>query len=202
MLGILGITSILVVLAIILGITLINRQSNKLVSLKIDSQVVESQETALAQAKKDILKYSELETIAKQIVPQDKDQAKAAREILSLANQSGVKISSIGFPASSLGQAPPKATTKDTPNITGPTEPTTTETQVKSVLGINGLFQLDITVISDASAPVRYDKLIDFLSKLEQNRRTAQVSQITIQPDAENRSLLNFSLTITLYIKP
>lgn len=207
MLGVLGVMSILVVSTVVLGNSLLEKQSKKLVGLKLDSQVIESQEIALSQAKKDIIKYSELESIAKQIVPQDKDQAKATREIINLAELSGVKISSIGFPISSLGQAP-KTTTKTaddtskTPAPAAPSAPTTTETQVQPVTGIKGLFQLEINVTSDSTSPVSYERLIDFLSRLEQNRRAAQVSQISIQPDASNRSILNFSLTITLYIKP
>ncbi len=206
MLGVLGVMSILVISSVFLGNGLLEKQSKKLVGLKLDSQVIESQEIALAQAKKDIVKYSELETVAKQVVPQDKDQAKATREIVNLAQLSGVKISSIGFPTSSLGQPAAKTTAKksedDTSKTPAPTTPATTETQVKPVTGINGLFQMDINVTSDSTSPVSYGKLIDFLSRLEKNRRTSQVTQISIQPDAANRSVLNFSLTITLYIKP
>ncbi len=204
MIGVLGLACVLMVVVAVLGDVFLHKQSEKLVSLKLDNQVIEAQEAALVQAKKDIEKYSELESIAKQIVPQDKDQAKATREIINLADQAGVKIASIGFPASTLGQAAPKAVAPAGGETTtpAPAAPTSTETQVKAVDGIKNLFQLDITVTSNTTSPASYARLIDFLSRLEQNRRTAQVSQITIQPDATNRSALNFSLTITLYIKP
>lgn len=205
MLGVIGIMIILVISTVIFGDALLKKQSKKLVELKLDSHIIESQELALAQAKKDIVKYSDLESIAKQIVPQDKDQAKATREIINLADLSGIKISSIGFPTSSLGQAVPKPTTaapEGAAKTPAPATPTTTETQVKPVTGINGLYQLEISVVSDSKNPVTYDRLIDFLNRLEQNRRTAQVSQISIQPDVADRKVLNFSLTITLYIKP
>ena len=205
MVGVFGLMGVLVISAVVTGDTFLHKQSNKLVSLKLDNQVIEAQEASLAQAKKDIQKYSELESIAKQIVPQDKDQARAIREIISLADQAGVKIASISLPASTLGQAAPKAKTPES----GSTETSTptpavvsTQTQVKPVEGINNLYQLDITVTSATTSPTSYAKLIDFLRRLEQNRRTAQVSQITIQPDVQNRSALNFSLTLTLYIKP
>lgn len=205
MIGVLGLMGILVISTVVLGDIFLKKQSNKLVNLKLENQVIETQETALIQAKKDIQKYSELESIAKQVVPQDKDQARATREIVNLANQAGVKIAGISFPASSLGTAAPKATTPaGGSNTTTPAPAATTApvTQVKPVEGIKGLYQLDITVTSENTSPASYAKLIDFLSRLEQNRRTAQVSQISITPDALNRSALNFSLTITLYIKP
>ncbi len=206
MIGALGLTAGLVVATAVIGDNFLHKQSNRLVSLRLDDQVIEAQQTALIQAKKDIQKYSELAATAKQIVPQDKDQARATREIISLASQAGVKIASIGFPASSLGQATPKAAAPASGGSTTTTPATTTPaasiTQVKPVEGISGLYQLDIVITSETASPASYVRLIDFLVRLEQNRRTAQVSQISIQPDAANRSALNFSLTITLYIKP
>ncbi|HSX23487.1 MAG TPA: hypothetical protein VLE74_00070 [Candidatus Saccharimonadales bacterium] len=203
MLGVMGLMGILVIATVVVGDIFLHKQSRKLVSLKLDNQVIEAQQTALVQAKKDVQKYQELETIAKQIVPQDKDQARTTREIVSLADQAGVKIASITFPASTLGQkvAPTAAAGAATTPAPGAAA-TPSVTQVKPVDGINGLYQLDITVVSDTTAPVTYARLIDFLSRLEQNRRTSQVTQISIQPDSTNRSSLNFTLTITTYIKP
>lgn len=208
MLGVVVLMFILVISTIVLGDRFLSKQSAKLVSLKLDNEVIEAQSSALAQAKKDIEKYSELEDIANQIVPQDKDQARATREIISIADQAGVKIAGINFPDSTLGQAKPQATK---PSDGGATEktpapaaaaPTTTETQVKKVEGVQNLYQLDITVTSDTTSPASYARLIDFLKRLEQNRRTAQVSQISILPVASNRSALNFTLNLTVYIKP
>jgi len=201
MLGIVGLMGAAVIGAVILGDIFLHQQSNKLVELKLDSQVLEAQQISLTQAKKDLLKYSELATIAKQIVPQDKDQARATREIILLADQAGVKISAINFPASTLGQLPAKTSTPPTDTPVAKTV-TPTITQVKPVDGIKDLYQLDIIVASDTASPASYPRLIDFLGRLEKNRRTAQVTQISIQPDSKNRTLLNFTLTITLYLKP
>lgn len=201
MLGSLGLLAVLILACVVLGNNLLHKQSDKLLSLKLDNQVIEAQQTALVQANKDLQKYAELKSIAKQVVPQDKDQARATREIVSIAEQSGIQISSITFPASTLGQAAPKPTTSD--DSSGTPKPVTSPvTQVKPVDGIKGLYQLDITIVSDTTKPATYAKLVNFLSRLEQNRRTAQVSQISIQPDSLNRSGLNFTLTITVYIKP
>lgn len=202
MIGVLSLMAILLVAGVILGDLFLQKQAAKLTSLKLDDQVIEAQQTALVQAKKDLQTYSELESIANQVVPQDKDQAKAVREIVSLANQSGISIGSISFPASTLGQAAPKAATPTDGSTPAPAVTTPSVTQVKPVDGIKNLFQLDITIVSDTTKPVTYAKLIDFLSRLEQNRRTSQVSQISIQPDSQNRAGLNFTLTITVYIKP
>lgn len=205
MIGLVVIMIGLVFATIFVGDKYLQNQSQKLISLKLDDKVMETQETSLIQAKKDIQKYSQLEALARQIVPQDKDQAKATREIITLAEQSGIKIASIGFPPSNLGQTAPKATpatpTTNQPATT-PAIATPSVSQVKPVEGISGLYKLDIVVSSEPTRPSSYAKLIDFLNRLEQNRRTAQVSQISIQPDPNDRTVLNFSLTITLYLKP
>jgi hypothetical protein len=206
MIGIVVLMSGLVVGAVVVGDTVLRKQSEKLVALKLDTDVVETQQTALVQAKKDVEKYAELESIAKQVVPQDKDQARAVREIISIADQAGVKISSITFPSSNLGQKPaataPASGTSTTTPTAATAAPVNPFTQAKPVSGIGGLYQLDITVVSDTTKPATYTRLIDFLGRLEHNRRTAQVSQISIQPHADNRDNLNFTLTLTVYIKP
>lgn len=202
MIGSLGLLAIILVASVYVGDTLLRKQSGKLVELKLNNQVIEAQSASLVQANKDLEKYAELKAIAKQIVPQDKDQARVTREIINIAQQTGIQISGITFPASNLGIAPSKPTTApaDSPAPTTPVAPKVT--QVKPVDGIKDLFQLDITIVSDTTKPATYPKLISFLDKLEQNRRTSQVAQINIQPDSTNRNGLNFTLTLTVYIKP
>lgn len=205
MIGMIVLMSGLVVGAVVAGDLYLRGQSDKLVNLKLETEVIEAQQLSLVQAKKDVEKYADLESIAKQIVPQDKDQARAVREIISIGDQAGIKIASITFPSSSLGQKPTAAaptTGTDSGGAAAPKAPVNPLTQAKPVSGIEGLYQLDITVVSDSTKPATYASLIDFLERLEQNRRTAQVSQISIQPDVQNRNNLNFTLTLTVYIKP
>ncbi len=204
MLGAIGLLGVLLIATVFFGDKMLKKQGDRLTSLKLDNAVIENQQTALVLAKRDIEKYAELESIAKQIVPQDKDQARAVREIVSLAKESGVNISSISFPASNLGQSQPKAQ----PPAEGDSSTTTTTTpapsisQAKPIESIKGVYQLDITVVSDTIQPMTYDQFISFLDKLERNRRTAHVSQIVIQPNTLNRALLSFNLTVTVYVKP
>lgn len=207
MLGILALLIGGVFGTVVIGDGLLKRQSAKLVELKVDEQVIDQQQAALTQAKQDIETYTELNDIAKQIVPQDKDQARATREIINIAADAGVHIASVSFPASTLGQkakpAPkPAASENGEAAAAAPAKKTPTVTQVEEVDGMSGLYQLKITVTSDPNFPASYDQLVNFLKGLERNRRTAGVSEISIQPDAQNRSLLNFSLTVTEYIKP
>ncbi|MEJ0072558.1 MAG: hypothetical protein WDN27_00455 [Candidatus Saccharibacteria bacterium] len=170
---------------------ILSTQAAKLSKLRADSDIVDTTQATLAKNKKDITKYGELNTIAETIVPQDKDQAEAVREIVNLAASSGIsKLSSITFPASTLGTVTPGA--NNNPNLT----------QLTPVPGITGVYELPITVSQDQTARVPYGEFTDFLSKLEQNRRTAQVSSITIQPDATSTNLIAFTLVINEFIKP
>lgn len=204
MLGLLVVMSGLVIGSIIIGDGMLKKRADRLVNLKLEADVIEEQQRALILAKKDVEKYADLEAIAKQIVPQDKDQARAVREIVGIAEQAGVSIASVTFPTSNLGQkaAPVKPSTTESETSTAPKPVINPLTQAKPVTGVSGLYELEINVASDPTRPATYTRLIDFLERLEQNRRTAQVGQISIQPDGQNRISLNFTLTVTVYIKP
>lgn len=178
--GILGIT--------FSGKTLLDKQSQKLSDARAQDQVINQQEVSLAQAKSDILKYDQLDEIAKAIVPQDKNQAKTVREINNIAAESGVNLQQINFNTSDLGIPGNKTTGK--------------LTQVKPVEGIEGVYSLEITVSSGEASPVPYYKFLDFLERLESNRRTAHVSSIIVTPSENNKNDVNFSLVLNVYLKP
>jgi hypothetical protein len=167
-----------------IGNQMMHKRSDELVEAKLESRSLDEQRNAFSEATAEIEKYSELNEIAKAVVPQDKDQANSVREIVKIAMESGVKISTINFPASSLAA-----------NSKG-------ETQVKKVDGIPGVYELEITIQQEPSQPITYPALISFLTNLEHNRRTAQVTNITVQPTAKDRNKLTFSLVLSAYIKP
>lgn len=175
--------------ALVYGKKMLDTQNDKLTSLKVKSGTLESVQRSLVAAKKDIESYSDIEQIGKTVVPQEKDQARTVREIIKIADESNINISSISFPSSTLGSAPGSAAAQ------------TATTQTQKVDGISNVERLEVTVTSNPSAPVPYSNFITFLEKLEQNRRTSQVSNINIQPFSENRNLLTFSLVLNVYIK-
>ncbi len=202
MVGVIGLLSGLAIVGVVLGSSVLQKQGAKLLDLKLQNKVLDSEQSSVTQANKDIQKYADLENIAKTIVPQDKDQANAVREIVSVANSSGVSIKAITFPSSTLGQAAAPAagaggTVKPTivPN-------TSSLTQVQPVTGIPGVYSMNLTIQSDETKPISYHAFLTFLQKLEQNRRTAQVTSISIQPRPQNNDLLTFNVTVSLYIKP
>ncbi|HSX35758.1 MAG TPA: hypothetical protein VLH84_02380 [Patescibacteria group bacterium] len=168
---------------------LLEAQSKTLVSLKAKNQATADEQSQLIQDKRDVATYSSLNTIAKTVVPQDKDQAEAVQEIVNLAAQSGIaRLTSITFPASTLGGAHVK-----TPGGL---------TQVTPVKGIAGVYDLQITITQASTDLVPYNNFTTFLSKIEQNRRTAEVSSINVQPDQKNPNMTAFTLVIDEFIKP
>lgn len=170
---------------------LMGAQADKLAKLRGDSAALDALQTSLVKNKRDITKYSDLNTIAETVVPQDKDQAEAVREIVNLATQSGIaKLSSITFPTSTLGASIVTPTTNQ--NLT----------QLTPVKGMPGVYELQITVTLAAADEVPYSQFITFLSKLEQNRRTAQVSTISVVPDPLSPNKVSFTLGINEFIKP
>lgn len=198
-----GILAVLSLGAVYFGNKLLIKESSTLVAKKLENRVLDEQQNALSLVSKQSEKYAQLESIAKSVVPQDKNQAKAVREIVALADQSGISLQSITFPTSSLGASSSSSSgsSGSSSNSGSTTKPTVTETQVKPVSGINGVYQLDITVQSSPSKPVSFAQLTDFLSKLEKNRRTAQVTGLTITPSGTSGKL-SFSLIISVYLKP
>mgnify|MGYP001546842807 CR=1 FL=1 len=175
---------------------LLEKQANELKDAKAKNTALSNQQIGLTQAKKDVQKYSDLEQIAKSVVPQDKDQAEAVREIVNIASANGVKLASVTFPPSALGGTTGSAVASRSSSTAN------NLSQLQPVKGIPEVYNLQITVQQDSTAPVPYNQFLSFLTGLENNRRTAQVSNITLTPDVKNRSLLTFNLTLDEYIKP
>lgn len=184
--------------------SLLSSKSNTLVSLKAKSQSLTQEQTILVKDKKDLAKYASLSQIAQTVVPQDKDQAEAVREINDIASANGITLSSITFPASSLGGAGGTTTTGGTA-VTTPAagnSKTNALSQLVPVKNIPQVYQLAITIQSDINSPVPYPQFINFLSAMEHNRRTSQISGLTLTPMPKEPSLLSFSLNVNEYIKP
>lgn len=171
-------------------ITLLGKNDNQLVSLKAEHEALNQEQTYLASAKQEVKKYSPLQQIAETVVPQDKNQAQAVREIVNLAQANGISLSSITFPSSTLGSTaggPPSSAA------------TLSLSQLTAVSGIPGVYVLPIHVTA-SSLPVSYSSFISFLTALEKNRRTSIITGLGIQP--QQGGLINFNLVVNEYIKP
>lgn len=186
---------------------LLSAEADKLLALKAKGAALQQQRVSLTKAKKDIRTYADLEKVTRAIVPEDKSQALAVREIVKIADASGITLAAISFPASTLGNTAsgtpaPAPSPGATPAAGAGSSKAGALSQLLPVKNIAGVYLLPITVAGDSHKPVPYNKFISFLSDLEHNRRTAQVSTINITPDITNRNLVSFTLVLNEYIKP
>lgn len=170
----------------------LDNQTGRLSDLKIEASVLQDTQQSLSKAKKDIVTYSDIEQVTKTVIPQEKDQARTVREIIKIADENKIAVASIGFPASTLGNQPVAGAAAT---------PATGTTQTQKVEGLSNVERMEIIVTSETTSPALYTDFIAFLDDLEKNRRTAQVTNINIQPDGNNRNLLSFSLVLNVYIK-
>jgi hypothetical protein len=194
MLGALGILVLAIIGSAYVANMMLSQRAKTLSDLKLQNEVLNQEKTSLAQAKKDLAKYDLLDTIAKTIVPQDKDQAEVVNDIVIRAADNGFKPSAITLPSSNLGQAVAGAAAAATakPDLS----------QLTPVKGANGLYTMEIVVSQNSTAPVTFAQFISFLSALENNRRTALVTSVVLQPSPTDGNLLSFTLTLNKYIKP
>lgn len=168
-----------------LGVSkMLQSKSNQLADNRALASQLDSQQTGLIKSKRDIARYADLEKITKAIVPQDKDQAQAVREITNIADANNISLTTISFPSSTLGSTKP------------------TLSQLTPVANIPGVYNLQITIGNNANNTVTFNQLDAFLRGLENNRRTAAVSSISIQPQPGSANRLTFTLIINTYIKP
>lgn len=204
MLGLFAVSSLMLVALLYFGSQLLSKESAALVDAKATNQALEMQQTELIKAQNDIKRYSNLEEVTQSIVPQDKDQARAVREVVALAQASGVEIASITFPASNLGTkvTPPAQTEGSTSTQASPQTSNPTISQAKPVQGIKGLYSVEMAIVSPRNQD--YYAFLNFLSKLEKNRRTAQISKVKIEPEASSgRSTeIKFNVSVNIYLKP
>jgi type II secretory pathway pseudopilin PulG len=162
---------------------LLKQKSKDISKAKLQSLALEEKQRLLRKARSDIETYRQLAEIAQTIVPQDKDQAPTVREINNLAVASGLTLGTITFPDSSLGSTDGK------------------DAQLKDVPGIEGVQALTITIKTDRDVPTRFANLLRYLEALEQNRRTALVRSVTIEPDEARAGMIQVTLTIDEYIR-
>jgi hypothetical protein len=197
----------LILTTIVGGNKLLQSQASKLADLRAQNQVVEDQKIALVRGKEDIERYSDLDEIAKAVVPQDKDQARTIREINAIAAESGISLQAVTFTESSLGEAAQSSVqNKNQTSGTSSTAQQTPQnqsglTQVTPVEDIPGVYALQITISPAVNQPIPYQQFLDFLERLENNRRTAHVDNISVTP-VEGSSGITFTLTLNVYVKP
>lgn len=207
LLGVFGLSILTFAGICVLGLGILQDKSLQMVDLKLKNKAAESQLINLEVSKKDIDKYSYFKEVAKSVIPDDKDQAQAVLEIFQMAQAAGISIQNITFPTSNLGARSSAPATTAAPNTTTPSASASKViSQAVPVSGIPGLYSVQLTITPQTGsqlAPaqqVTYPKMLDFISRIENNRRTSQITQVNIQPGIGGTQL-NFNLSINIFIK-
>lgn len=200
--GALALTAAAFIVILLGSFSMLDRESKKLVDLKLQNHTAETQLSLLPDAKKQVDQYGYFNDVAKTVLPSDKDQAQAVSDIYEMASDSGIAIQDLTFPASTLG-----ATSTSTASSSAATTPAKTViSQASPVSGISGLYSIPLTITPQTGAKVpadkkvTYAKFVTFLQHVEKNRRTAQVTKVDVTP-ADNGDF-NFVITVNLFIKP
>ena len=183
----------------------LKKRSEKLNQLKIENASVEESERVYTKAKNDLLKYRDLEQAVNDALPKEKNQAKALKEIIQIANDTNIKIEKIEFTDSTLGQKK-TSSASSTASTTTTTNPSTTSqsnnqiTQAKPIAGISGVLGVEIKITLTGNVentPINYGNFINFLDKVSYNRRSMQITNLDIQP-----GLKKIQITLNIFVKP
>ncbi|MBC7707887.1 hypothetical protein H7Y63_01555 [Polaromonas sp.] len=208
LLGLAAVLSLAILGAAYSSKSVLATKSAQLVDLKAKLEGYSMQQTSLIQAKKDIATYDSLYNIAKVVVPENKNQAETVRQIVKLAADNSIVLGSISFPSSTLGASPLGGNVAATNKPTLGAPPAKVSignadlSQLTPVVGSPGVYVLQINVASDSTQPVSYNQFISFLSALENNRQTAEVTTVNIVPDTVVLNHFSFTLSLNSYIKP
>jgi hypothetical protein len=191
--------------------------------LRTEVAQLDNKQSDLEKAKIALSDYANEQETLSLVLPEDKDQARVVKEIYAIADQSNVRIDSVAFPSSTLGEkaaAKPVPTTTDTATdasaqnpgtsaATKDTKPTKTISQatpVKSIPGVQSILLSLGTITSKDSTikGVRYDEMMSLIRLLERNRRTMQIQSIGIgqSKTASGESTYDLSLSIVIFIQP
>lgn len=195
--------------------------STELNTLRSETLTLEQKRSDLESAQLTLKKDAATIEILDDVVPDDKDQARIISVLYKIAEEAGITIESVGFPASTLGSETPKpaaaATTQANDSTSTSTSQTTTApstsspiSQATPVKDIPGLQSIDLTLgtINSRSLPagsgVKYDELVTFLKLIERNKRAIQIKSLGIGRDSVVDGIETFSLDIalTIYIRP
>lgn len=193
----LGLTALVFVLICVLSFSMLGKQSQKLVNYKLYNHTAQTQLANLPDVKKQVEKYGFFNDVAKTVLPSDKDQAQAVQDIYEMANQSGLAIQNLSFPASTLGGTASKADSASVQSVIS---------QATPVSGIAGLYSIPLKITPQtgpavpADQKVSYAKFLDFLDHIEKNRRTAQITNVDVTQTPTGD--FSFVITVNLFLKP
>ncbi|MFO0882092.1 MAG: hypothetical protein U0491_01445 [Candidatus Saccharimonadales bacterium] len=215
LIGLIGLLIVITIGLVVGGNQIMAKTSQKLVDAKLNNSLADVKISEYLKAKNYLSQNPDVRAMVNNMIPKDKDQDTATKELYKIADSAGVSISSIQYPSSNLGLKATGGSTASTPAATTPSSSSSSSTptpqaplsQAKSVDGLAGVQGIDVDLRLtdvDKKSPVTYDSLIKFLKLVELNRRSMQIKKVFIQPDKPGNGLVKLSpqITITLFVKP
>lgn len=156
------------------------QKSTEIAVLKADIETNDQKLTSYKELESSLSKSKELEQIAKEVLPQDKNQSVALNEIEEFAKNAGINIKQITFNT-------PSGKATSGPTLTSPSS-------------LKGVSVLSVGVKADK---MQYEQLLAFLKEVESNRRRMQVTSISLAPSTTSLGTLERAdLSIDVYLKP
>lgn len=150
------------------------QKSAQIADTKADIQTNDQAISDFKALQKSIDANKEISDIAAEVLPQDKEQSAALAELNQFSKSAGVPIRQVSF----------------LPGKDGLTSPS----------NLKGVSVLSVTVHCEAS---QYSQLLNFLKKIESNRRRMQVTSVGLAPSDKTAGLLDrIDLSIDIYLKP
>ncbi len=157
------------------------QKSQDIAIIKADIETNDQSLNSYRELERSLSKSTELTAIAKEVLPQDKNQSLALQEINKFAEESGVSIKQVTF------NTPSSAKKTAGPTLTSPSN-------------LKGVAVLSVSVKVDK---MQYEQLLALLKKFEDNRRRMQVTSISLAPSTTKLGQLDRAdLSVDIYLKP
>lgn len=150
---------------------------------RLEAEVIlqEKQLTAYEATKSAVDSLQDIGDLAIRVLPEQQEQSLTVAELSAFAQRSSLRIKELTFaepPAEAKGKKKDKEKTVIPKGVT-----------------------ISPVVISFQEG-ARYDYFLDFLRAVEENRRKMQITNISLTPNEENRTLLDeVSVSLNLYVK-
>jgi hypothetical protein len=173
----------------------LSKSEDELIAAKLEIIKQEEIEKTYRDNINNLEKFAQTASILEEVIPKEKDQAVAVREIDAIAKQNGMVINTLSFPSSDLNK---KAATPTT-GSTATTAKTTAVSQAKPIKGLTGVLGIDINVElrSANEGAISTDQLLGMLRALENNRRNMRVTSINY-----NAGDQTVDIKLIIFIKP
>lgn len=200
MISLIFITILLIFSSIYLGRQLLLKSQSSLVEAKLYNYTQEKTEEIFRKNQKLLNENADIAQILSNIVPSEKDQARAVRELNAIAEANNLNVVSVSFPRSDL-LTPAKTTETKTDQSSNDKalDQSKSISQAKPIKGMNGVYSIELTteISSKDGQRIPTDQILSLLQNIENNRRNMRIGSINISSNGET-----INLKLMIFIKP